>query len=86
MHLHLPICFGVGPDHRRFQVQGALRAGTDANPPLNMHQAIMFNGVFIFVSSFLVLFLKGDMVRKARDEERNQEINVTSMNALNMLV
>ncbi|KAF7428316.1 hypothetical protein PC9H_007537 [Pleurotus ostreatus] len=67
-------------------VQGALRAGPDANPPLNMHQAIMFNGIFIFVSSFLVLFLKGDMVRKARDEERNQEININSMNALSMLV
>lgn len=48
--------------------EGALRAGPDASPPLNMKQATIFNGVFIFVTSAFVMALKGDQRRRHADE------------------
>lgn len=53
-------------------VQGALRADPETgNPPLNMHRAIMFNGIFVFAVSLLVYFLRGQQARRALDEQMN---------------
>ena len=53
--------------------EDALRAGPDADPPLNMHRASIFNGVFIFVTSALVLLLKGRQRRRQADETQGRE-------------
>ncbi|KAL0956303.1 hypothetical protein HGRIS_002460 [Hohenbuehelia grisea] len=53
--------------------QGALRAGPDAAPPLNMHKALIFNGAFLMGSAALIFLVEGKMTRKARDEEKNME-------------
>jgi MFS transporter, FLVCR family, MFS-domain-containing protein 7 len=53
--------------------QGALRAGPNASPPLNMHKAIIFNGVFIAVPCMLVFFLRGKQARKEMDESKIRE-------------
>ncbi|KAJ7647381.1 major facilitator superfamily domain-containing protein [Roridomyces roridus] len=53
-------------------VEGALRAGHNADPPLNMHRALMFNGILVFVSAAFVLFIKGKQTRKQVDQERQQ--------------
>ncbi|KAF9447949.1 MFS general substrate transporter [Macrolepiota fuliginosa MF-IS2] len=51
-------------------VQGALRADVNANPPLNMHHALIFNGAFIMTASSLAFFVKGKQARKSLDEEK----------------
>src|SRR5882762_1914812 len=38
-------------------VDGALRAPPTASPPLNMHQAMIFNGVFIVALSIPIVLL-----------------------------
>jgi hypothetical protein len=48
-------------------VQGALRAPSTASPPLNMHRALIFNGVFIVVCSSLVFFIRGKQARREMD-------------------
>jgi FLVCR family MFS transporter 7 len=53
-------------------VQGALRAGPDANPPLNMHKALIFNGVVVVSCSSLVFMIQGKQARKVLDEQKNQ--------------
>jgi FLVCR family MFS transporter 7 len=53
--------------------QNALRAGPDANPPLNMHKALIFNGVFTIVCSSLVFLVKGKQARKELDEQKVQD-------------
>ncbi|KAI5890517.1 MFS general substrate transporter [Schizophyllum commune H4-8] len=58
--------------------EDALRAGPDADPPLNMHRATIFNGVFIFVTSALVLLLKGRQRRRQADETQGREQGPTS--------
>ncbi|KAJ7220282.1 major facilitator superfamily domain-containing protein [Mycena pura] len=50
------------------QAGGALRAGTDAHPPLNMYRALIFNGTFVVAASLLVFVIRGKQVRKERDE------------------
>jgi len=50
--------------------EGALRAGPDADPPLNMRRALIFNGSIIMASASLVFLLHGRQVRKERDEQR----------------
>ncbi|KAG6831572.1 hypothetical protein H0H87_004791 [Tephrocybe sp. NHM501043] len=52
--------------------EGALRAGPDGVPPLNMHRALIFNGVIILASAFTVFALHGRQVRKERDEQKLQ--------------
>ncbi|KAG6885921.1 hypothetical protein C0993_007939 [Termitomyces sp. T159_Od127] len=59
--------------------EGALRAGPDADPPLNMHRALIFNGTIIMVSAASVLLLHGRQVRKERDEEKLQGIRSTQL-------
>jgi FLVCR family MFS transporter 7 len=48
-------------------VEGALRAGPDAHPPLNMHRSLIFSGTFIMVIASLSFFLHGKQVRKELD-------------------
>lgn len=55
-----------------YVAEGALRAGVDANPPLNMHRALIFNGTIIMICAVSVLLLHGRQVRKERDEEKLQ--------------
>ncbi|KAI9455439.1 MFS general substrate transporter [Lactarius psammicola] len=55
-------------------IQGALRADRDtANPPLNMHRAIVFNGILVFAISLLVFFLRGQQLRRKLDEQMNMQ-------------
>ena len=48
--------------------ESALRAGPDANPPLNMRNALIFQDVLICAVSLLVFVLKGGQTRRERDE------------------
>ncbi|KAH8101314.1 major facilitator superfamily domain-containing protein [Cristinia sonorae] len=54
-------------------INGALRAGADANPPLNMHRALIFQGTVICVCTVSVVFLTGKQVRRERDELKAKE-------------
>ncbi|VDC06418.1 unnamed protein product [Peniophora sp. CBMAI 1063] len=49
------------------EAQDALRAPANADPPLNMHSAFIFVGVWTCASSFFVFFLKGRQARRERD-------------------
>jgi len=49
----------------------ALRASPDANPPLNMRRALIFNGAFIMASASFVFFLRGKQARRELDEQNN---------------
>ncbi|KAJ7116582.1 major facilitator superfamily domain-containing protein [Mycena epipterygia] len=55
------------------QVQGALRAGLAAHPPLNMHRALIFNGAVVLSMALLVFLIRGKQVRKALDEKMDLE-------------
>ncbi|KAJ3975765.1 major facilitator superfamily domain-containing protein [Lentinula raphanica] len=57
-------------------VEDALRAGSDANPPLNMRRGLIFNGVFVLVSVLLIWLIKGEQVRKKIDEEKVADVRV----------
>jgi len=52
----------------------ALRASPDANPPLNMRQALIFNGAFIVASASLVFFIRGKQARRELDEQKLQQV------------
>ncbi|CDO70414.1 hypothetical protein BN946_scf184999.g55 [Trametes cinnabarina] len=54
-------------------VENALRAGPDANPPLNMHRAGIFQGVLVTISILSVYLVEGKQTRRAQDEERRNE-------------
>ncbi|KAF7321286.1 MFS general substrate transporter [Mycena kentingensis (nom. inval.)] len=51
-------------------VEGALRAGPDANPPLNMRKALIFNGAVVLTVCSSIFFLRGEQTRKAIDREK----------------
>ncbi|PIL26139.1 MFS general substrate transporter [Ganoderma sinense ZZ0214-1] len=53
-------------------VEGALRAGPNANPPYNMHRAIIFQGVLGMAVVVLVYLLEGKQTRRAQDEVRDE--------------
>jgi hypothetical protein len=53
-------------------VEGALRAGPGANPPLNMRRALIFNGAVVMAISSTVFFLHGRQTRKQLDQEKLQ--------------
>ncbi|RXW22995.1 hypothetical protein EST38_g2878 [Candolleomyces aberdarensis] len=59
--------------------QQALRAGPDAQPPLNMKRALIFNGVFCMVAAATVLLLKGEQNRKKVDEEK-RDLALSTLN------
>jgi len=54
-------------------VEGALRASPTASPPLNMHKALIFNGVFIVLMCISVIFIRGTQVRRENDVRMGQE-------------
>ena len=47
--------------------EGALRAPASADPPLNMHRAIIMVGVWCLATSFFVFFVDGRQARRERD-------------------
>ncbi|EMD35042.1 hypothetical protein CERSUDRAFT_54121 [Gelatoporia subvermispora B] len=49
-------------------VQGALRAGPDASPPLNMRRALIFQGTVVCVGSVFAFLLQGKQTRRENDE------------------
>ncbi|EPQ57161.1 MFS general substrate transporter [Gloeophyllum trabeum ATCC 11539] len=51
-------------------VEGALRAGPDANPPLNMRRALIFNAAFVWGAVVFVVLFRGKQARRAMDEHR----------------
>ncbi|KIY74287.1 MFS general substrate transporter [Cylindrobasidium torrendii FP15055 ss-10] len=53
--------------------EGALRADASADPPYNMHRALIFNGSFLMSTSGLIFFLKGKLARKEQDIAKIQE-------------
>ncbi|KAI0066126.1 MFS general substrate transporter [Artomyces pyxidatus] len=55
-----------------FPAQNALRAPSTADPPLNMHRAIVMNGVWVFTMSTFVYFFHGEQTRRQMDEKMNQ--------------
>ena len=48
--------------------ESALRAGPDGKPPLNMRNALIFQGTMVCAVSVLVFGLKGRQSRRERDE------------------
>ncbi|KAJ7901776.1 major facilitator superfamily domain-containing protein [Mycena olivaceomarginata] len=54
-------------------VEGALRAGPNANPPLNMRNALIFNGVVVMATSSSIFFLRGRQTRKQLDQEKRRQ-------------
>ncbi|TFK68705.1 MFS general substrate transporter [Pluteus cervinus] len=57
-------------------VGNALRAGPAANPPLNMHRALIFNGSLVLPVTSLIFLLRGKQVRKELDEEMQHRAQV----------
>ncbi|TFK54532.1 MFS general substrate transporter [Heliocybe sulcata] len=53
--------------------EGALRAGPDADPPLNMRKALIFNAAFIWGFVVLVSIFRGKQARRQLDERKIQE-------------
>ena len=62
-------------------MQGALRAGPNATPPLNMKHALIFNGAFAMVAAAFVVPLKGKQDRRRLDEERQRALNSSDRKA-----
>ncbi|KAJ6499353.1 major facilitator superfamily domain-containing protein [Mycena sanguinolenta] len=54
-------------------VEGALRAGPDANPPLNMRRALIFNGTVVLTICCSIFFLRGKQTRKQLDQEKRRQ-------------
>ncbi|KAJ7262229.1 major facilitator superfamily domain-containing protein [Mycena haematopus] len=54
-------------------VEGALRAGPDANPPLNMRRALIFNGTVVLVTCCSIFFIHGRQTRKQIDQEKRRQ-------------
>ena len=50
-------------------VEGALRASPTADPPLNMHKSLIFNGAFILAGCCSVFFLRGKQARREKDAQ-----------------
>ena len=65
---------------------GELRAGPDANPPLNMLKALIFMGVFAMVICSLIFLIRGEQKRKRMDEEKLKEsiVGLTTLPTLPM--
>lgn len=54
-------------------MEGALRAGPDADPPLNMHRGLIFQGTIVCCVVTSTVFLRGKQARRERDERRLEE-------------
>jgi len=60
-------------------VQDALRASPAADPPQNMHRAIIFNGAWVLAITGTVFFLRGRQTRRELDEQMNEEQKTAGM-------
>ncbi|OCH88925.1 MFS general substrate transporter [Obba rivulosa] len=61
--------------------EGALRAGPDANPPLNMRRALIFQGCFVCVAAAFAFLLEGRQTRRENDEREMAALHdVVEMN------
>ncbi|KAI0043663.1 MFS general substrate transporter [Auriscalpium vulgare] len=58
--------------------QNALRESKSADPPQNMHRAIIFNGVWVFTTSVLIFFFSGKQARRELDEKMNERAVVST--------
>ncbi|KAH9856353.1 major facilitator superfamily domain-containing protein [Lenzites betulinus] len=63
-------------------VEGALRAGPDASPPLNMHQSAIFQASIVATVILLVFLIEGKQTRRAQDEEADRARNSGSVGLL----
>lgn len=54
-------------------VLGALRAGPNGSPPLNMKHSLIFMGVVVVSFSLLIFLVHGEQRRKAMDEQKLKE-------------
>ncbi|KAI0689392.1 major facilitator superfamily domain-containing protein [Cytidiella melzeri] len=54
-------------------VENALRADANANPPFNMHRALVFQGALTLAVSVTILGLHGKQARRQLDEQRLEE-------------
>jgi FLVCR family MFS transporter 7 len=54
-------------------IEDALRAGPNANPPLNMKKGLIFQGVLVLVITFLGFGIRGTQTRRAKDEAEAME-------------
>ncbi|KAF8160671.1 major facilitator superfamily domain-containing protein [Crassisporium funariophilum] len=52
---------------------GALRAGPNGSPPLNLKHALIFMGIVVMAGSASILLLRGQQKRRDLDEEKLQE-------------
>jgi len=57
-------------------VSNSLRAGPSANPPLNMHNTLIFVGAFGLTPAVLTQFLRGKQTRRQMDEEKNNDRDI----------
>ncbi|KAF7351184.1 MFS general substrate transporter [Mycena sanguinolenta] len=55
----------------------ALRAGLDANPPLNMHRALIFNGTVVLTTCCSIFFMRGKQTRKQVDQEKRRQATIS---------
>ncbi|KAI0744766.1 MFS general substrate transporter [Earliella scabrosa] len=55
-------------------VEGALRAGPDADPPLNMHRAIIFQASLVASATVFIFAVEGKQTRRAQDEVKRDEL------------
>ena len=51
-------------------VEGALRAGPDASPPLNMRRAVIFQASVVCAAVVFIYAIEGKQTRRAQDEAR----------------
>lgn len=49
-----------------------MRASDSANPPKNMHRAMIFQGAFVCALVFFILILRGEQKRRRADEHHAQ--------------
>ncbi|RPD77008.1 MFS general substrate transporter [Lentinus tigrinus ALCF2SS1-7] len=54
-------------------VEGALRAGPDADPPLNMHRAVIFQASLVAAAVLLIFGAEGKQTRRTQDELKRDQ-------------
>ncbi|KAI6134496.1 major facilitator superfamily domain-containing protein [Pisolithus thermaeus] len=59
-------------------VEGALRAPSTADPPYNMHDALIFHGCVVMVCGSFIFFLRAKQVRRKMDEVMIEDIAPSS--------
>ena len=60
-------------------VEGALRAGPDASPPLNMHRAIVFQAAIVCSAVATIYTIEGKQTRRVQDEARRRQMEAVGV-------